>query len=212
MELEYFDPITQFLPQVVSVVIAVCAGLYVSIPITAFILLMGLIGIFLPSYTSKNVNLHKNSYLTGLGKYNSFIKDLFSGFFVIKGNSIEENISRYHEKENADVEKLNAISNRSSRRAMMFLNFFNFITQFIIIALLVREVLYRDLPVSLFVAFSSLTNQIIYPLYQLANFINSIKSTKSTHEKIEQHLAAKIPIPPDTGWKKWRYHDFWIEI
>ncbi len=198
IESDYFDPMAKLLPFIVNILISVIFALFINVKITLYIFALSLFGIFLPRYTSKNVNKYKNIYLGEFGKYNSFIKDLFSGFFVIKGNSIEDNISHYHQKENADVEKLNVVANRASRRADMFLSFFSSFTQFSIIAFLVYEVLWNDLSIALFFTVIALTNQIVFPLYQLANFINSIKSTKSTREKIEQHLAAKIPMPPIT--------------
>lgn len=139
----------------------------------------------IPSFVfGKKVGEKNKTYSDNISKFTAKIKDLFSGFEVIKGFNIET-------KANDDYEKVNVESEKSKYDCTVFESFVNVLAQGLgdisfygttIIG--IYFVLKGKMTVGSVIAATQLMNCIVNPIIGMNSFVAKLKSIEPINEKI----------------------------
>lgn len=107
VEDNYFDNIFVIIRSVTMLATAVIFMICINIYVGVIAILLSVIPILIPMIFGKKLSKLKNGYSKALEVYNIKIKDIFTGFEVIKSFNIEKNIKENHIKINANTEEKN---------------------------------------------------------------------------------------------------------
>ena len=172
--------------------------LNIYIAIAAFII--GFIPIFIPLIFQKEMGRRKKEYSNSVSNFTTKIKDIFSGFEVIKSFNIEEKIREDYNNSNNAVEdrkydsaKMEAIVNSLSQ-------FFGSMVFFAPLGLGTYLVLKGKFTVGRMLTSVQLMNYIVNPILNYSNIVNKIKGIKPINDKIGN--IVKVDRVCDEGLEK----------
>lgn len=184
VEDNYFDNIFVIIRSITmlatAVIFMICINIYVGI----LAILLSLLPILIPMIFGKKLSKLKNEYSKALEIYNIKIKDIFTGFEVIKSFNIEKNIKENHIKINANTEEkkyksyyaegvLNAISNSVACSIVV-----------IIFIVSVYFVVKGMITFSLMVAVTQLSGNITSPIFSMIEAFNKAKAVDDINDKL----------------------------
>jgi ATP-binding cassette subfamily B protein len=184
IEQDYFVNMLQIIYNGVSFLMATLAIIQISVVITIGVFVVGALAIVIPGLFGTKLGHKKKLYSDNLGNFTTKVKDMFSGFEVIKSFNIENKIQREYESSNYSVEnskfKFNAFSafvDAMSEGAgeFMFFTAMGIGTYFVI---------QGNLTVGTMIATVQLMNYIVNPLIILSTRINKLKGVKLIEEKV----------------------------
>lgn len=184
VEDNYFDNIFVIIRSVTmlatAVIFMICINIYVGI----VAILLSLLPILIPMIFGKKLSELKNQYSKALEIYNIKIKDIFTGFEVIKSFNIEKNVKENHSKINASTEEkkyksyyaegvVNAISNAVACSIVIII--------FIVSAYFVVKGM---ITFSLMVAVTQLSGNITSPIFSMIEAFNKAKAVGDINYKL----------------------------
>lgn len=105
VEDNYFDNVFVIIRSVTMLATAVIFMICINIYIGILAILLSLMPILIPMVFGKKLSKLKNEYSKALEIYNIKIKDIFTGFEVIKSFNIEKNVKENHIKINSNTEE-----------------------------------------------------------------------------------------------------------
>jgi ATP-binding cassette, subfamily B, bacterial len=184
IEQDYFVNMLQIIYNGISFLMATLAIIQISIVITIGVFAVGALAIVIPGLFGKKLGKKKKLYSDNLGNFTTKVKDMFSGFEVIKSFNIENKIQSEYENSNYSVEnskfKFNAFSAfvdglSEGAGEFMFFTAMGIGTYFVIEG---------SLTVGTMIATVQLMNYIVNPLIILSTRINKLKGVKLIEEKV----------------------------
>lgn len=158
--------------------------LNIYIAIAAFAI--GFIPIFIPMLFQKETGKRKKEYSNSLSNFTTKIKDIFSGFEVIKSFNIEEKIRADFNNSNNTVENKKYSSSKMEATVNSLSEFFGSLVFFVPLSLGTYLVLKGKFTVGGMLTSVQLMNYIVNPILNYSAIVNKIKGIKPINEKIEK--------------------------
>lgn len=167
---------------------SVIALLTINIYMTILILILGLLTFFIPNLLSKKLIKKKTAYSNNLEKFLSIIKDMFSGFEVIKSFNLLHKVYPIFEQSNFDVEE-------SQKEFFIIETFNNCLGEILGYTMFVFIIFFSGyLSIKGFITIGTvfacvqLMNYITSPLMNSISIINKIRSIKNIKIKFNEIL------------------------
>lgn len=167
-----------------SFIMALVSVVYMNLPITIAVLLMGTITFIVPQLFTKNMAKKREEYSTSLEELTSQTKDILSGFEVIRNFNIFNRVNELYLKSNKkaeDKKKKLSIYNGSVDVLSANLGTLVFAVPFVLGG---YYVVIGKMTVGTMLALVQLMNSIVNPLINGVQLINKIKSLDSIFNKI----------------------------
>lgn len=184
IEQDYFENLLDILSNIVCCILATIATAKINLYITFGIFAFGFLPMLIPMIFSKKISYLKKNYSDNLGKFTIRIKDIFSGFQVIKSFRLEDRINADYKKVNYNTENskckfsiLNSGVNMLSYASAWGLQFFTLIlgTYF---------VLKGSLTIAYLLTLAQLLNNVVNPIVDISSSVTRLKSVKLISKKI----------------------------
>lgn len=188
IESDYYVNIMNIISSVFSFIVACGVLISLNVYIAIGVLFTTLITIFIPQLINKYIQKSKVDFSDKLARFTSKIKDIFSGYEVIKCFNIENKITKDYCTVNAEVEKskynltvlTSLAGSLSFTLAMsMFFTALSIGTYLTIIG---------SITIGTMIAASQLMNNIANPIVEISNGINILKSVRLLESKITQTI------------------------
>lgn len=184
IEQDYFLNILEMIYNIARFILALISIIIISIYITMGVFVIGFLPIIIPILFGKKLSTSKKLYSDNLGHFTTKIKDIFSGFEVVKSFNIVEKIHSEFHKSNTNTEnskyKFNILSSlvevlSENSGFLIFIATFGIGTYLVIAG---------DLTFGSMIAAIQLMNSIVLPIVMISTKINKLKSIKLIEEKI----------------------------
>lgn len=184
LEQDYFLNMLQIFNYLTAFIIASAAIIKLNIYITISVFAIGFLPVLIPILFGKRISLKKKTYSDNLSLFTSKVKDIFSGFEVIKSFNIEDKITHEYDASNNKVEnskyKFSLLSSLSQALSL----FFGSLMFFIALGLGTYFVIKGTFTMGSMIAAVQLMNNIVNPILNLSESINKLQSVKLIGKKI----------------------------
>ena len=157
--------------------------LNIYIAIATFVI--GFIPLFIPVFFQKEMGKRKEKYSNSLSSFTTKIKDIFSGFEVIKSFNIEEKTKEDFNISNNTVENKKYASTKMEAMVNSLSQFFGGMVFFVPLGLGTYLVLKGDFTTGGMLTAVQLMNYIVNPILNFSTIINKIKGIKPINKKLE---------------------------
>jgi len=191
LEQDYFTNILEMTANIVAFIIATVAIITVNIYITIGVFLISFIPILIPILFGNKVSILKNTYSTNLGSFTTKVKDIFSGFEVIKSFNIESKIKEEYYKSNNNLEQSKYKFSALSAIVQVLSSSFGFLMFFMAMGIGTYLIILEVLTVGAMLAAVQLMNNIVNPIVNISERLNRLKSIKLIEEKFIQIINGK---------------------
>ena len=156
--------------------------LNIYIAIATFVI--GFIPLFIPIFFQKEMGKRKEGYSNSLSLFTTKIKDIFSGFEVIKSFNIEEKTKEDFNISNNTVENKKYASSKMEAIVNSLSQFFGSMVFFVPLGLGTYLVLKGEFTTGGMLTAVQLMNYIVGPILNFSTIINKIKGIKPINEKL----------------------------
>ncbi len=185
IEQDYFASIIDNFSDMITFLFGSYAIFNLNAYVAIAILGTGFIPIFIPILFQKELGNRKKAYSDGLGSFTTKIKDLFTGFEVIKSFDIEDKIKEDFDASNDSLEIKKYRFGFFESLVNSISEFFGFIMFFVPLGLGTYLALQGKFTAGGMIASVQLTNHVVNPIVNLSNIIGRIKAIKPINDKIE---------------------------
>lgn len=188
VEQDYFGSIFNIIENSFNFIFGTIALIAINIYIAIAIFTLGSIMMLIPVIFRKRLSLYKKNYSDSLSAYTVKIKDIFSGFEVIKSFNIENKTKQEYSKSNYNVEntkrKSNILDSEVNNLSGVLSNLMFFGSLLIGSYFVIKGIL----TIGYMMASVQLINYIFYPMSVISTYIGKIKSVKTIDEKLSKIL------------------------
>jgi ATP-binding cassette subfamily C protein len=200
LEQDYFLNLLQIFYYIVSFLIGTIAIISLSIYITISIFIIGFIPVLIPILLGNKIASIKKVYSDNLSLFTSKVKDIFSGFEVIKCFNIEDRIKNEYDSSNYKVEHSKYKFSLLSYFSQILSEVFGFLMFFAALGLGTYFVIKGTFTIGSMIAAVQLMNNIVNPILNLAERLNKLQSVKLIGKKIMDIVKEEDKI--DEGIRK----------
>lgn len=200
LEQDYFTNVLEITANIISFIIATVAIITVNIYITIGVFVIAAIPILIPFLFGKKVSISKNNYSINLGNFTTKVKDIFSGFEVIKSFNIESKIKEEYDKSNKLLEDSKYKFSALSAVVQVLSASFGFLMFFAAMGIGTYLVILGAITVGAMLAAVQLMNNIVNPIVSISDRLNRLKSIKLIEDKIIQIINTENQL--DSGVNK----------
>lgn len=184
VENEYIVPFLMMMGDIIIFIGTVIVLLYINVWVTLILFLTGALMLIVPSTLSKPMEKRQNSVSNSLSSFTKSIKDIFSGYEVIKSYNIEKDITNEFSDKNIDIstKKFKSAHIRAIADALSHVLAIG--CQLSGIILSGYFVIKGNLTVGSLVAIMQLGNGINGPIMWIVQKVTQIKGMKGINEKL----------------------------
>jgi ATP-binding cassette subfamily C protein len=184
LETDYFDTVFSILRNVVIMILSLIMMLYIQ-PLIAFVaIILSLIPMIIPKMFSNKLSQSKNDYSFKTGRYNVILKDILTGFSVIKGYSIEKKVTEMHHAINIETESKKVRSLTVKANADVLTNFSAVGMQFSVYLLAGYFILNGQFSAGSTIAIVQLMNKVVLPVFDIVEKGNQMISVSKVSERL----------------------------
>lgn len=194
---DYFTNILQMVYYIVSFIFALVSIIMVSWVITLGVFVVMGFPILFPVLFGKKVATSKKVYSDNLSIFTSKVKDIFSGFEVIKSFNIEDKIKKEYDKSNYSVENSKYKNTIISSLVDIGSNLAGFLMFLSAMGIGTYLVIKKEVTIGSMIAAVQLMNYIVNPLTMFSNRINQLKSVDLIGKKVLE--IVNVSDNPDEG-------------
>lgn len=169
-----------------SFIIAVISVIYINVPITIIIAVMGAMAFTLPQKFSKRISEKRAGYSNSLEEFTAKVKDILTGFEVIKSFNILNKIDKVYLDSNIKVEKNKQKYTIYSGMVDILASTLGLLVFTAPLAVGGYFVIKKQITMGTMIALMQLMNNIISPIQTSTQNINKIKSLKPIIEKTDK--------------------------
>lgn len=190
IESDYVSEMPYMLETVILTIISSIGLFFYSAQMAIVIILTALFTILVPAMLGKHTSESTDSYMNGLAKYNVRIKDIFSGYEVIKSFHAEKRIVKVHENVLLDMEekKYRYRAVRHLFSCMVELaTYLVIIVQYIVAAYLVTK---GNVTLAMAMGALNLGNTVNNQAREATSSLISLKGTKKIRERMDGILGS----------------------
>lgn len=194
IEGSYVNNVLEIFDDIVSLIIAILALINLNIYLALVTIIAGFFPLLIPKFTHEKIASLKKNYSNSIERFTAQIKDIFTGFEVIKSFNIQKQIFDQFNEISYDVEQAkyrSATYESGVNSVSTFLSFGVQITTIVVGVYLARKGL---ITIGTIVAAGQLMNYIVSPIMQITARINGIKSSRPIIEKIENLAIPKTEV------------------
>ncbi|WP_415294119.1 ABC transporter ATP-binding protein, partial [Clostridium perfringens] len=173
-----FNSVRLFLGSIVII------NLNIYIALSVFV--MGAVSLLIPIIFNKKISKFKKNYSDKLAIFTTKIKDIFSGFEVIKSFNIENKINKEFQEYNCMVESSKYTFLKKNSIVEILTNLSGFLVFFTALCIATYLVMDDKMTFGSLIASVQLMNNIINPIAIISVLFNKVKSVKLIEEKIEK--------------------------
>lgn len=184
LEQDYFLNILQIFYFITSFLIGTIAIIRLSIYITVSVFIIGFIPVLIPILLGNKVASKKKAYSDNLSLFTSKVKDIFSGFEVIKSFNIEDKIKNEYAVSNYKVEHSKYKFSLLSYFSEILSQLFGILMFFTALGLGTYFVIKGTFTIGSMIAAVQLMNSIVNPILNLSQRLNKLQSVKLIGKKI----------------------------
>lgn len=190
-EENYFGPVLLTLQNIFVFVISLVVLLYLS-PLVTLILLgcMGLMFI-VPSLFSKALQNKQHAVSTQMSAFTSKLKDLLSGYEVIKSYAMNKHTESDFEAQNITMAKTKFSSDRLFAGNESVSEFLGYSTQFVVIFVAAYLIITGDLSAGMLVALVQLSGGFVGPVLMIMQNISKLQGVKPIVKRIQDFIKYK---------------------
>ncbi len=200
IEQDYFANMLEMTANIISFTIATIAIVTVNLYITIGVFVIAFIPILIPVLFGNKVSISKNIYSSNLGNFTTKVKDIFSGFEVIKSFNIERKIKEEYDKSNKTLEDSKYRFSSLSAVVSVLSNSFGFLMFFAAMGIGTYLIILGIITVGAMLAAVQLMNNIVNPIVNISDRLNRLKSIKLIEDKFIQMINIKTQT--DSGIHK----------
>ena len=195
LEDNYYKNIIAIFTDCISIVFAVILLFRIN-PIVAIISLAAMsIPSLIPKLFSKALGRIQKDIMDHNGSYNKTIKDIFSGYEVIKTYSIAEKMLAHHKCQGLELEKSKEKFSCEMGLVYGLATMSSVAVQFFIMSLAGIYAVKGIISIGSIIAITQLTGQVISPAFQLSTKFSQLKSTKPIQTQILELINEKNTVP-----------------
>ena len=184
IEESYFENIFQLISSFTLFILSIMSLFILSYKIAIILIILSILTVIIPQIFQNKLSKKKKIYSDSLSDFTIKIRDIFTGFEVIKSFKIENKIFNEYSKINNSVEsnkyKFNILNSYINLVAEV-IGGLMFISIFIIGSYLTLK---GEITLGIMVACIQLTNNVVNPVYMCIQYISDIKSMKEISSKI----------------------------
>lgn len=192
IEEDYFNNIFMLINSLVLFLVALISLFLLSKEITIILVIGSVFSMIIPKATGNLLSSKRKLYSDSLGVFVEKIKDIFTGFDVIKCFNLDKKIKNEFNNYNVETEKNKFNFNIIN----CFVNFISDTTGSLMFILVFIVGVYLnikgELTIGTLIACIQLTNYIVNPISLSINYMNKIKSIKSIAEKVNSIIAGSV--------------------
>lgn len=187
----YLSKIFDLISNCALLVFAIIALCYISPVIALITITINIIPLIIPVIFSKTLSKLKCEYSNSLSVYTQKIKDLTSGFEVIKSFNIKHVAIKSHNKDLNDVEEANYKNNIFISLVEILANFSEYMIIILIFISSGYYIIKNQLNIGTLLAIVQLLNYIGNPIIIISGLTTEIKSTKEIRKKLSELTKIK---------------------
>lgn len=195
---DYFSLLYEVMLQGILFIVATVLIAFISPLLLLIVLIISIFPILLPKLLSFKLRSTKADNSNRMSNYVSYIKDVFSGFEVVKTFSIEDKIFGAYNDKNYLLSKSEYNSNKTFYLAQTLSSIINNISFIFVIAVSIHLVINGNITVGYMVAITQMMNFIMTPAKTISQNISKIKSTEAIQDKIAMLIEKKSVINGET--------------
>ncbi|HHY77644.1 MAG TPA: ABC transporter ATP-binding protein [Clostridiales bacterium] len=184
LEQDYYNNLFDLFSNLVAFIIATVALIRLNLYVAIFVFIAELIPMSIPAVFGKSLSKYKDKYSDSIGMFTVKIKDILSGFEVVKGFNIEKRVFDDYGKANEGTElskyRYNVFAGTIDSLATAC-GFMIFLGTLVITAYFVIK---GRMTIGLMLGITQLMNNIVNPLVVLSSRLNRLKSVKLIEDKI----------------------------
>lgn len=188
---EHIENFFNIIFDIISFLVAFIVVIKINVYIAGTILAVSFIPLLVPVIFTKKISNLKKVYSDELSFFTAKIKDIFSGFEVIKSFNISNIMSKEYEKSNIVLEKSRYNSDTTSGLVNELSQNCGFLTYFIVLGVGSYFIMNRMLTFGSLYAIIDLMGSIVNPAINISTRINKIKSVKLIENKIINMIKEK---------------------
>lgn len=185
LEESYFHPVLLIVSDILVFSISVIALFRLNQSLAVVTIITGIIPFLIPKLTNKRLSLLRQEYSTNVGRFTTRIKDIFTGFEVMKSFNMSKQIFAEYHKDNIIVEQTRFKTSVFEGVIEALSIFAGFSMYCITLTFGVYLALNNKITMGTIIAATQLTNNVINPIVRIGYRMTAIKSTKPIIEKIK---------------------------
>lgn len=190
-EENYFGPVLLTLQNIFVFVISLIVLLYLS-PLVTLILLGCMALMFvIPSLFSKALQNKQQAVSTQMSAFTSKLKDLLSGYEVIKSYAMNKHTESDFEAQNITMAKTKFSSDRLFAGNESVSEFLGYTTQFVVIFVAAYLIITGDLSAGMLVALVQLSGGFVGPVLMIMQNISKLQGVKPIVKRIQDFIKYK---------------------
>ena len=192
IENDYFANVPGMLEQGILVIIA-SATLILFHPLIALIVIaLSLIQLLVPKFLGDKLSKKNETLMQELEQYNAKIKDLFTGFEVIKSFRAEQETQALHAAVADEVEQARYAYRRLSAKAYANQSILVYLASILQLSFSAYLAVKGEITLGVLLGSMQMSNYVLNPVEQLSNAYLSYKSSRDIRGKVERLLAEKV--------------------
>lgn len=188
LEQDYYNNLFDLFSNLVAFIIATVALIRLNIYVAIFVFIAELIPMSIPAIFGKSLSKYRDKYSDSIGLFTVKIKDIFSGFEVVKGFNIEKRVLEDYGKANEGAELSKYRYNVFAGTIDSLATAFGFMIFLGTLAITAYFVIKGRMTIGLMLGITQLMNNIVNPLVALSSRLNRLKSVKLIEDKINDIL------------------------
>ena len=186
IETDYFNSVFNIIFNSVRLFLGSIVIINLNIYIALSVFVMGAVSLLIPIIFNKKISKFKKNYSDKLAIFTTKIKDIFSGFEVIKSFNIENKINKEFQEYNCMVESSKYTFLKKNSIVEILTNLSGFLVFFTALCIATYLVMDDKMTFGSLIASVQLMNNIINPIAIISVLFNKVKSVKLIEEKIEK--------------------------
>lgn len=200
IEKDYFETIFAIIGNILSFILGTMALISINIYITIAIFIISIVMLVIPFAFGNILSRKKKVYSDSNGVFITKIKDIFSGFEVIKSFNIEKRTVDDFKKSNNEVEASKRSFFMTNSLADNIADVVGSLMFVVSLGLGAYFVIKGKMSIGQALAAMQLVNNIVFPMQGISSYINKIKATKLIRDKFSAILNEKETLK-ETGVK-----------
>ena len=188
---EHIENIFNIIFDLVGFIVAIIIIVQINVYIALIILAVSFLPLLIPVIFGKKMSNLKKSYSDELGFFTTKIKDIFSGFEVIKSFNISNVIKQEYEHSNTALEKSRYKSDVTNSLISEISQNCGFLVYFVILGVGSYFIIKKMLTFGSLYAIIDLMGSIVNPAINISSRISKIKSVALIEDKIMKLINEK---------------------
>ena len=194
IENDYFMNIPNIVENIITATIASVTLLFFHPLIALIVLIFSLVPMIIPKLYGDILSKSRSGLSESLEKYNAKIKDLFSGFELIKSFQIEDQTRKLHQEVTGHVETSRYNFRSRYSRSLINQDVLVYLSAIVQLCFSVYLVIKGQITFGVLLGSMQVSNYVSNPLKQIGEQVLNLKAANGIKEKIEQIINDETDV------------------